>query len=358
MKASLRFFGLMLIGCLTLVNASALGQSSLVAPAAGSGSSGSAVASGGALDSASARLIQLMEKRPEVAGLLKGYLDQRLKSEGVDVEEKLITKQMLVERIQSDPKFAWDASRWLTDLAAQTSASLQTVQPNDAASAATGMNQAGKPAAQPARLATAQVPSELVAPAKAAPAAASAGAVPSVTSKGSEVSTSGFAATAGGSVGALGSTKTTSLTNADTPVKLTVRDFPKNLLQDQVAFWTQPLHLDVQSLSFLVPATFGTAALIGMDTDIESHLPKSPNTIKMAANGSTAGMLALVGAGGGLYLMGQATHDEHKIETGYLVGEAAIDAYASSTAMQYMTQRERPFTGNNKGQFLDRKSVV
>jgi hypothetical protein len=56
--------------------------------------------------------------------------------------------------------------------------------------------------------------------------------------------------------------------------------------------------------------------------------------------------------GGGLYLMGQGQHDQHKLETGYLVGEAAIDAYASSTALQYITQRERPFTGNNKGQFF------
>src|SRR5450755_146580 len=133
---------------------------------------------------------------------------------------------------------------------------------------------------------------------------------------------------------------------------LAVRDLPRNLLQDQTAFWTQPFHFDVQSLGFLVPATFGAAALIGSDTAIESHLPKSPNTIKMAANGSTAGMAALVGVGGGLYLLGNVSHDDHKREAGYLIGEAAIDAYAASTAMQYITQRERPFTGNGKGQFF------
>src|SRR5450755_3860633 len=133
---------------------------------------------------------------------------------------------------------------------------------------------------------------------------------------------------------------------------LAVRDLPRNLLQDQTAFWTQPFHFDVRSLGFLVPATFGAAALIGSDTAIESHLPKSPNTIKMAANGSTAGMAALVGVGGGLYLLGNVSHDDHKREAGYLIGEAAIDAYAASTLLQYTTQRERPFTGNNKGQFF------
>jgi len=133
---------------------------------------------------------------------------------------------------------------------------------------------------------------------------------------------------------------------------LTVRNFPKFFAQDQFAFWTQPLHSSVQSLSFWVPATFGTAALIGSDTAIEAKLPTSPSTVKNAANASTAGMLALVGAGGGLYLLGEAQHNEHKRETGYLVGEAALDAYVASTALQYTTQRERPFTGNNKGQFF------
>ncbi len=108
----------------------------------------------------------------------------------------------------------------------------------------------------------------------------------------------------------------------------------------------------MQSLSFLVPAAFGTAVLIGSDTAIERHLPTSPTTVRLAANGSTAGMAALVGVGGGLYLIGKVKHDPHELETGYLMSEAAIDAYAASTALQYVTQRERPFTGNGNGQFF------
>ncbi len=127
---------------------------------------------------------------------------------------------------------------------------------------------------------------------------------------------------------------------------------PKYFLQDQKAFWTLPSRLQVSDFSFFFPATFGTAALIGSDTAIERHLPTSSNTIKLAANGSTAGALALVGVGGGLFLIGKATYDEHKREAGFLVGEAAIDAYATSTAFQYITQRERPFTGNGKGTFF------
>ena len=137
---------------------------------------------------------------------------------------------------------------------------------------------------------------------------------------------------------------------AETTLKLS--NVPKFLAEDQVAFWTQPLHSDAKSLSFWVPAAFGTAGLISGDTAIESHLPTSANALKFASNGSTVGMLTLVGLGGGLFLMGEAQHDNHKRETGFLVGEAAIGAYAASTALQYTTQRERPFTGNNKGQFF------
>ena len=133
---------------------------------------------------------------------------------------------------------------------------------------------------------------------------------------------------------------------------MTLRSLPKNLLQDQEAFWTLPFHANTSDLSFVVPAAFGTALLIGSDTYIEPHLPQSPSTVSHAATASTAGMLALLGTGGGLFLWGQATHDERKSETGLLAGEAAIDAYAITTAFKYMTQRERPYTGNGKGSFF------
>lgn len=140
---------------------------------------------------------------------------------------------------------------------------------------------------------------------------------------------------------------------ASAPSRLTAKNLPRLLLQDQGAFWTRPFHLDLHSLTFLVPATFGTAALIGSDTAIEAHLPTSPNTLRLATNVSTAGMAGLLGVGGTLFLLGQAERDQHMRETGFLAEEAALDAYAASTVLQYMTQRERPFTGNGKGPFFN-----
>lgn len=107
-----------------------------------------------------------------------------------------------------------------------------------------------------------------------------------------------------------------------------------------------------QNLFFIVPAIFANAILVGSDTDLETHLPKSSNTIKLAANASDAGMAAVLGASAGLFLWGQKTNDEHKRETGFLAGEAAIDAYADSTVFKYIAGRERPDTGNNRGNFF------
>ena len=106
------------------------------------------------------------------------------------------------------------------------------------------------------------------------------------------------------------------------------------------------------NLFFIVPGIFASAILVGSDTDLETHLPKGSSTVKMAANASDAGMAALLGVGGGLFLLGEKNHDEHQRETGFLAGEAAIDAYVDSTIFKYIAGRERPYIGNNRGNFF------
>ncbi|HZD32948.1 MAG TPA: capsule assembly Wzi family protein, partial [Candidatus Angelobacter sp.] len=271
---------------------------------------------------------------------MKSYYSRYMTAAGESVTPNEVTDQAVLDRIRTDPEFAKATSEWLVELAAQASASLQGPPPVESA----GKSEQALPAKPAVVPATASQPSSPV-------AASSASTAPPMTKAPSDSS----------SVADGNAASQSALTPAVQPAtpdrylaqsNLTVRNFPKFFVQDQIAFWSQPFHSNAESLSFWVPASFGTAALIGADTDIESHLPKSSNTIKMAANGSTAGMLALVGVGGGLYLMGKAQHNDHKREAGYLVGEAALDAYVASTSLQYITQRERPFTGNNKGQFF------
>jgi membrane-associated phospholipid phosphatase len=303
-------------------------------------------------NAASARLLELLKRRPELAALLKSYLFQRLQTERVEISQNSVTDQMVMTRIQSDPVFARDASQWLLELASQASASLQP-QPTDA--------KPGDTSASSATTSSDQTPSQAALvptlphhrdSSQQTQAVASPLPVPDGALKASASPVDLLSARQAEPAGGVSPASKKSASAYSEQPDLGVGALPRNLLQDQMAFWTQPFRFKVQSLSFLVPAAFGTAVLIGSDTAIEQHLPKSSNTVKNAANASTAGMAALVGVGGGLFLLGEATQDAHKREAGYLAGEAAIDAYAASTAMQYMTQRERPFTGNGKGQFF------
>lgn len=289
-----------------------------------------------------ARLIQLLHQHPELLPVVKSYLAQQLASDGAPTEERAITDAMVFSRIQNDPVFARNASQWLVSLAQATTKSLQSpvmeaeqVKPPQPAAPHTQPSSALPPAAKPDESATA------IAESKTQSVPATQASAPASSSAQGEVPPS-----------SVSSSSSSIPSNLETPT-LKVTAFPKYLLEDQIAFWILPSRFRVPDLTFLVPATFGTALLVGSDTAIESHLPKSSNTIKLAANGSTAGALGLVGVGGGLFLLGSSTHNEHQRETGFLVGEAALDAYADSTALQYITQRERPFTGNNKGSFFN-----
>ena len=285
--------------------------------------------------------MQLLHEHPELLPVVKSYLARQLASEGAQADERTITDTMVFSRIQNDAFFARNASQWLVTLAQATTKSLQG--PVAEAKDVT-----------PRQPAIVQTPVASSIPVQAQPAATgtiaehSTQSIPETPAQAQQASSSVQRETPPSSVS---SNPPASAANLEQPT-LKVSALPKYLLEDQKAFWTLPARLRVPDLLFLVPATFGTALLIGSDTAIERHLPTSSNIINDAAKASTAGALGLVGVGGGLFLIGSATHNEHQRETGFLVGEAAIDAYAASTVLQYITQRERPFTGNNKGSFF------
>src|SRR5271166_1629338 len=220
-KLCLRAANLILVWCLVLANLRAFGQSPGGALANPQHSSGDAATSGYVPNDASARLMQLLHNRPEVAGLLKSFLAQRLRAEGLDVDEQSITNQMLYDRIQTDPLFAKDASHWLAELAAQTSASLQPSSPGDLLSETEAANETAKAGQQPAPLAMASTSAAQDMPEKSAPA--SAAPSPSVMSGGSAPSASAFSTSAGESAGGISKVKASSVANDDEQTNLTVR---------------------------------------------------------------------------------------------------------------------------------------
>src|SRR5215472_14337303 len=125
----------------------------------------------------------------------------------------------------------------------------------------------------------------------------------------------------------------------------------KNIAEDQKAIWTFPAHLRLVDVQWIMPFGLLTAGTLATDTEFSKHLSNSPSRIKYSNDFSNFGLGAMAGVGGGLYLLGQFTHDDHKREAGLLAGEAAINSTAIVTALKYSFGRQRPLENNYQGNF-------
>ena len=125
----------------------------------------------------------------------------------------------------------------------------------------------------------------------------------------------------------------------------------KNIALDQKAIWTSPAHLRLDDANWLLPFAGIAAASLASDTGLSRALTGSPSVVRKSTTFSNYGIGALGGVTGGMYLWGKMTHDDHKIETGLLAGEAAVDAVGATSALQYAFGRQRPTDGNGGGGF-------
>lgn len=116
----------------------------------------------------------------------------------------------------------------------------------------------------------------------------------------------------------------------------------KHIALDQAEIWTSPRHLRWADADLLVPFGIVTGALLPADTDFSKNLSNSASRLHRSQQFSNYGVGALAGVGGGLYLWGKVTHDDHKQETGILAGEAAINAVLVTEAFKFSFGRTRP----------------
>ena len=128
--------------------------------------------------------------------------------------------------------------------------------------------------------------------------------------------------------------------------------FLKNLLSDQKAIWTSPTHLRWADGTWLFPLAAATAGFFATDRAVPPALSTDQNKLNRYTSFSNYGLYSMVGAGGGLYILGKLSHNDHQRETGVLAGEAAINALAVDTAMKYAFGRERPNQGQGLGDFF------
>jgi len=138
----------------------------------------------------------------------------------------------------------------------------------------------------------------------------------------------------------------------DDPDNHLIIPFMKHIGSDQKEFWTYPAHLKIKDLKWIAPTVGITAGLIASDSWISKQIPNKPNQLSRSLNVSDYSLYSLIGIGGGSYLLGEMTHNDHLSETGLLSGEAAIDATGVAYILKGITQRERPNAGTGDGKFF------
>src|SRR5262249_46060872 len=75
-------------------------------------------------------------------------------------------------------------------------------------------------------------------------------------------------------------------------------------------------------------------------------------TISHYNNFSNAGVAALVGGAGGMWVLSHFNHNDHWRETGFLAGQAAIHSFVMTESLKYSLRRERPYQGDGTGPFF------
>jgi Capsule assembly protein Wzi/PAP2 superfamily len=126
--------------------------------------------------------------------------------------------------------------------------------------------------------------------------------------------------------------------------------FLKHLVGDQKQFWTSPLHFQTKDLKWILPGAAVTAAFVATDSWWAKQVPV--NHVETSKKFSDYGAYSFVGLSGATFLLGQMTHDDHLSEAGLLAGEAAINSTAVAYAFGEITQRQRPYQGNEHGNFF------
>src|SRR6266436_4476494 len=126
----------------------------------------------------------------------------------------------------------------------------------------------------------------------------------------------------------------------------------RRFFEDQEQIWTSPAKIRFSDTQWLVPLSGITAGLFVTDSDFSRHLSQKPTTISHYKTLSNAGVGALIGGAGSMWLLGHVRHNEHWSETGFLAGEAAINSLVAVETLKYSLGRQRPFQGDGTGPFF------
>lgn len=126
----------------------------------------------------------------------------------------------------------------------------------------------------------------------------------------------------------------------------------RDFVDDQRVLWTSPKRLRFADANWLIPLSGVTAGLFVTDASFSRHLSHDPQTLSHYSALSNAGVAALVGGAGSLWVLSHYHRDDHWRETGFLAGEAAVSSLTMIEALKYSLRRDRPLQGDSSGAFF------
>jgi hypothetical protein len=142
--------------------------------------------------------------------------------------------------------------------------------------------------------------------------------------------------------------------HAQTPPRSLEKEFFKNILKDQKAIWTAPMHLQREDAKWVIPSSIGFMALVTTDRISGDEIAEFDRGVKASRIVSTAGSVYGLGAvAGAFYLFGRSKNDDRARETGLLSAEALVNSMIVESALKGITQRARPLTGVERSEFFD-----
>lgn len=133
----------------------------------------------------------------------------------------------------------------------------------------------------------------------------------------------------------------------------TVRRILKRLARDQGSIYAGPLRRE--NVKWDAAFVLGTTALVVTDRHTIGIVSRDNENI--SRNISNVGLYGTEAAAGGIFLTGLLTDNAHARETGFITGEALLNAYPVYIAMQLIAGRERPDQGAGHGRFFQDHST-
>jgi len=154
------------------------------------------------------------------------------------------------------------------------------------------------------------------------------------------------------------------LPNAPTPQAsphddVSVRNLPRNFLQDQAAIWTSPKDIRAHDLAWLIPLAAATGVALGTDHYVMTQVVSTNPSFNQAnINASNAMIYSLVATPVALYGFGRLAQDDHAREAGILAAESMLDGVVVEQGLKLVLWRERPNQDLSRGRFFQSSAGV